>query len=403
VALPVRDAAGAAEKQDRIEAQSLDTGIPIVLFADEWGGIGGTAGYVVMLGRELKRRGYRVAAFCHDGPGTEAMRTKLASCGVEVLLIPAASGPSMARRVREILDLARMLRRYRAGILALMMGYFTRGGSATIAGRIAGMRAIVRADLTPPEPPVSRLAAASMRLKDRITDGAVVGAIENIAAFRRETGRSVKRMSVIHTGVELERFQPGAWRREARLELGFDATTTVIGTVARLDDERKGIRDFLRACAIASRDAPDARFLIVGDGIHRPVYEALAGELGIAELVRFTGWRSDVPRLLDAMDVFVMSSTFEGGPTSVLEAMAMAKATVSTNVGMVPEVIDDGWTGLIVPAGDFSAMASAMRRLIDDPVLRSDMGSRARERALASLGIERMADDYLNLFAGLIG
>jgi glycosyltransferase involved in cell wall biosynthesis len=381
----------------------LDASIPIVLFADEWGGIGGTAGYVVTLGRELRRRGYRVAALCHGGQGTEAMRALLAACGVEVSLIPEASGPSASRKVREVLDLARILRRYRGGILALMMGYFTRGGSVTIAGRMAGMLAIVRADLTPPEPPVNPVGAMFMRLKDLVTDRVVVGAIENIAAFRRETQRRLAKMSVIHTGIELDRFRPTAWREETRVELGYGVSSCVVGTVARLDDERKGIRDFLRAGAIASREAPHARFLIVGDGIHRPVYETLADELGIAELVRFTGWRSDVPRLLDAMDVFVMSSTHEGGPTSVLEAMAMAKATVSTNVGMVPEVIDDGWTGVIVPPGDFSAMASAMTRLIVGPVLRVEMGRRARERALTSLGIERMVDDYLKLFGSLAG
>jgi glycosyltransferase involved in cell wall biosynthesis len=373
--------------------------MPIVLFADEWGGIGGTAGYVIMLSRELALRGYPVAVLCHGGEGTEGMRTTLNAAGVRVLLLPERKGPGGVRQVRELKALVSLLRDYRGGILALMMGYFTRGGSVTLAARLAGMRAIVRADLTPPEPPVTRSQALSLRLKDLITHRVVVGAIENIEAFRREANRRSKRISVIHTGIELGRFRPGEWRDGVRADLGYGADDIVVGTTARLDDERKGVRDFIAAASQVLQRRLDARFLIVGDGVHRKEYEELAAQLGIASHVTFAGWRGDIPQLLDAMDVFVMASTFEGGPTSVLEAMAMSKAIVATNVGMVPEVIDQGTTGLIVPPARPEAIALAIERFVSDPEIRRDMGSRARQKALDSLGIERMTDDYLLLFA----
>jgi glycosyltransferase involved in cell wall biosynthesis len=241
--------------------------------------------------------------------------------------------------------------------------------------------------------------ALSLRLKDRITDRVVVGALENIEAFRREAGRNTNKMRVIHTGIELQRFQLGQWRDEVRAELGYGPGEVVAGTVARLDDERKGIRDFLRAAALVSGEVSDSRFLIVGEGVLRPAYESLTRDLGIDNKVKFAGWRSDVPRLLDAMDVFAMSSTHEGGPTSLLEAMAMAKPSVSTSVGMAPEVIEHGRSGLVIPPGDVAAMAAALGSLLSaNEGLRRQMGSQARARALASLGIERMADEYVELF-----
>jgi glycosyltransferase involved in cell wall biosynthesis len=379
----------------------LNRQVPIVLFADEWGGIGGTAGYVVMLSRELSQRGYRVVVLCHGGEGTVRMRDELAAAGVQVEVLLAGTGPVLLRRLKELASLVRVLRRHRGGVLGLMMGYFTRGGGVTLAGRLAGMRGIVRADLTPPEPPITRRSAFFLRCKDIATDRVVVGACENVVAFKQETGRRASKMRVIHTGIELDRFEPGAWRDVARQELGYSPTQLVVGTVARLDDERKGIRGFLRSAAIAGREVDSLRFLIVGEGLHRPAYEALAGELGIADRVTFAGWRSDVPRMLDAMDIFIMPSDFEGGPTSVIEAMAMSQPVIATSVGMVPEIIEDGVSGVIVGPGDVQAMAQALCALAANADLRNAMGANARRRALSSLSIARMTDEYLKLFASL--
>jgi glycosyltransferase involved in cell wall biosynthesis len=99
------------------------------------------------------------------------------------------------------------------------------------------------------------------------------------------------------------------------------------------------------------------------------------------------------------MDAFVMPSHFEGGPTTVLEAMAMGLPVVATNVGMVPEVIDDGVTGLIVSPGDSAGIASALQELLSDSLLRESMGKAARMYARKAFSIERMADGYLRLFA----
>jgi glycosyltransferase involved in cell wall biosynthesis len=117
--------------------------------------------------------------------------------------------------------------------------------------------------------------------------------------------------------------------------------------------------------------------------------------------VTFTGWRKDVPAVLAAFDVFVMPSTYEGGPTSVLEAMAMALPVVATRVGMVPEVIADGVSGLVVPPADVAALAAAVVRLVADGDLRAGIAERAHQAAHRNFSIDEMVERYLRAFAAV--
>jgi glycosyltransferase involved in cell wall biosynthesis len=379
---------------------SLSREVPVILYAaDEWGGVGGTANYILMIARGLRRRGYRVAAICQPVAAMAGVRDELARMGVDVRTLDGDVRGSPAARLRQLAWYMRLFREYRGAILALMMGYHTRGGAAIFAARLSGIGGIVRADLTPPEPPIGWREKAALRSKDLLLDRVVVGALENIDAFARDMGRSTERMAVIHTGIELDRFHPGRDRCATREALGYSAGDVVIGTMSRLDDSRKGVNFLLDAAARVAPAFPKTRFLVVGEGLWRPRLEAHAEALGIRDRVHFTGWRSDIPQLLAAMDVFVMASLFEGGPTTVLEAMAMAKPVVATHVGMVPEVIDDGCTGLVVPPADAPAIAEALKRILDDPMLGEQLGHRARAHAERDFTIDLMVERYLTVFA----
>lgn len=376
----------------------FETRVPIVIFADEWGGVGGTAGYVRMLAEGMVRRGYRVAVICHGGEAMAPFHETLARAGAEVRVIERDGDRSLGGRVAQQRWLVSTIREYGGCVLALMMGYFTRGGGVIAAGRLGGASAIARADLTPPDHPHGFAERVGLRAKDMLVDAIVVGAQENIRLFARQVGRSTKKMRVIHTGIELDRFVPGTGREQVRAELKLDDRQVLVGTVSRLDDERKGVRDFVAACVQVGAEHPDARFVVVGDGVLRPELERLARPLPMDGRIVFTGWRSDVGPLLAAMDVFVMPSHFEGGPTSVLEAMAMAKAVVATNVGMVPEVIREGVDGVVVPPRDAGAMALAMGGLVRDGERRAAMGSAALAKAQADFSADEMVERYLTLF-----
>jgi glycosyltransferase involved in cell wall biosynthesis len=211
--------------------------------------------------------------------------------------------------------------------------------------------------------------------------------------------RAAAKIDVIHTGIELDRFQPGEGREAVRNAFAFQEDTLLVGTVSRLSDERKGLKHFIDMAATVAPAHPPARFLIVGDGVLRPGLEQLARELGIADRVIFAGWRTDIPEMLAAMDVFVMPSLFEGGPTTVLEAMAMAKPVVASRVGMVPEVLEHGETGLIVKPGDSHALADAVDQLLSDGTLRARMAERARRKSVDDFSIDLMVERYLTVFA----
>ena len=139
------------------------------------------------------------------------------------------------------------------------------------------------------------------------------------------------------------------------------------------------------------------RLVIVGEGDARPAVEAAVAALPDPRWVVMTGRRMDVPRLVHAFDVFAMSSSTEGLPLVVPEAMAAGLPIVSTAVGGIPNVVEDGETGLLVPV-DEAALAAALARLEQDRELARAMGARAREVALARYSHDRMVDAYLELY-----
>jgi glycosyltransferase involved in cell wall biosynthesis len=167
--------------------------------------------------------------------------------------------------------------------------------------------------------------------------------------------------------------------------------------VARLDylkDHATAVRTLDRL----ARQVPRARLVLVGDGPERSAIEARVGELGLGERVRFLGLRKDVARLLHGADAFLLTSVSEGIPLTVIEAMAAGLPVVATDVGGLREVVADGTTGLLAPAGDDAALAERLVCLADDPDLRHWMGAAGRARAKRHFDEPRMAADYARLY-----
>ena len=140
----------------------------------------------------------------------------------------------------------------------------------------------------------------------------------------------------------------------------------IVGVVARLEPE-KGHPTLLEAWPVVLRAVPDAYLLIVGEGSRRDALEAQARELRIAHRVVFTGRRDDVPAVTAALDVAVLPSYREAQGLTILEAMALSRPVVASNVGGIPEMIEDGVTGLLVPPHDADALAAAIVRLLTGP------------------------------------
>ena len=149
----------------------------------------------------------------------------------------------------------------------------------------------------------------------------------------------------------------------------------IVGVVARLEPE-KGHPTLLEAWPLVLHAVPDAYLLIVGEGSRRDALEAQARELRIAHRVVFTGRRDDVPAVTAALDVAVLPSYREAQGMAILEAMALSRPVVASNVGGIPEMIEDGVTGLLVPPHDAEALSAAIVRLLNEPSARGHPGSR---------------------------
>ncbi len=375
----------------------LDLAVPIVLYIDA-SDPGGVAVYGVTLASHLQRRGYKTVAICNSGSRVASMKELLTQAGIDARAIED-SDFSYTGRIRRMLRFLRVIREHKGCVLLLLLGNSAAGGPMLMAGVLGGARAIVRADLQGPMPPFPLRSRLVMKVKDLLVHRIVVGSQENLEAFVRHMNRPRQKFTIIHTGIDLPMYVQGLRRREVRDDIGIRPDTLVVGMVARLSEERKGAAFFVEMAAEVSRVIPSAFFLVVGDGPLRPFLEQQAEKLGIHHRIRFEGWRSDIVEVLASLDVFVMPSLYEGGPTIVLEAMAMGLPVVSTVVGMVPEIIDHGCTGITVPPGDSHALAQAVIALLADEQWRARLGNQAREKAMSSFSSDLKATRYLSTFA----
>ncbi len=216
--------------------------------------------------------------------------------------------------------------------------------------------------------------------------------------FHLDPGRFV----VIPNGEDTGRFRPTMDRAAERRALGWPADALVVSIVAALRPEKNhGL--FLRAAAALAPRHPAARFMVVGDGAERAALERLRDELGLRERVSFLGMRQDTPGIQRASDIVALTShpVIETFPVSLVEALASGTPVVSTDVGSIRDVVRDGETGLLVPAGDEAGFAAALDRLLGDAALRERMGAAARADAVARFDREDMIAAYARLFAGV--
>ncbi|HTN43416.1 MAG TPA: glycosyltransferase [Nitrospiria bacterium] len=202
-------------------------------------------------------------------------------------------------------------------------------------------------------------------------------------------GLDPNRIEVVRSGIDPRPFDPDYPPGEARRELGIPEGSPVIGCVAHFADH-KGHRYLIEAAVRVAAAVPDVRFLLVGEGELRPAIELQIKDLGLERHVVLTGFRNDVPRLLAAMDIVVLSSHLEGLGTSLLDAMAMARPVVATRVGGIPEMVEDGLNGRLVPPRDPAALAEALIMLINRPEERKRLGRAGRTRMLQTFSAEAM-------------
>lgn len=241
-------------------------------------------------------------------------------------------------------------------------------------------------------PFIDRYLAVSRDLRDWLTE---------------KVGIDPERVVYLPNGIDVADFAISPSRKDTRPLLGSfaPADTIVIGTVGRLDPV-KDQAGLLAAFKLLCDSLPEAggrlRLAIVGEGPERQTLEARITELGLRERVCLFGNRPDVAAILAELDIFALSSIAEGMPGVVLEAMAAGLPVVATDVGGVGEVVSDGTTGLMVPAGNPAAMSQALSDYVLDASLRVRHGGAGRRAAETRFSLDHMLSSYIALYDELL-
>jgi Glycosyltransferase len=323
---------------------------------------GGQEQVIAMIAAGLDQREFsvKVCVFKAGGEIFECLRQSHIS--VETLGL---------RSDRDIPGLLRFARRLKADNIQVI---HTHGHTADTLGRIAAWLAGVPVIITHMHNTYRSHAARQLikdRLLSRITDR-IICCSQAVARAAVEKGKIPPgKIQVVYNGIDDKKFSPG--QNSPKHSPDF-----IVGCVASLQPH-KGQRYLLEAVSLLSGYAPNIRVVFAGEGPLRNELEAAAGQLGIADRVEFKGMLGDIPGFLRQCDVVVLPSAgAEGLPLSLLEAMSCGKPVVASDTGGIPEIIEPGVTGMLVPARDGRALAEALRGLRETPLKSAEIGRQAR-------------------------
>ncbi len=225
---------------------------------------------------------------------------------------------------------------------------------------------------------------------------------EVAASIDRSGLRDRTRVVTLLNGVPVEQVRAEAVHsRDVRAELGIPETNLVVGTVAVFRTQKR-LADWMQVAARIAARRSDVTFLLVGGGPLENEVRASVSALGLSDRVRTPGFRPDGRRLMSAMDVFLMTSQFEGLPIALLEAMSLGKPVVSTRVGGIPEVLVDGEAGLLAPVGAIDELSNCVERLLGDPALRARLGNAGAARVEAEYHVRRRVEAIETLYHEVI-
>jgi glycosyltransferase involved in cell wall biosynthesis len=250
------------------------------------------------------------------------------------------------------------------------------------AARLAGVRRIVHTvhgwSFNDHQPAfVRRCYVGLERYCARFTDALIIVSAHDHQTGFRERIQPRGAYALIRCGIDASGFAVTDGRGTAREALGFQVSDKVVGMIACFKPQKAPL-DFVAMAVRVKRQCPAAKFLLIGDGVLRPAIIEAVQNAGLDQDFVLAGWRRDIPVLLSAMDVFVLTSLWEGLPIAVMEAMAAGVPVLVTDTGGVREIIHSGENGYCVPPGNVDAMTQKVMELLNDPELRDRFSTNAQ-------------------------
>jgi glycosyltransferase involved in cell wall biosynthesis len=359
----------------------------------------------------LARLGHLVHAVL-PGPGPLADQLRAVGIPIEIIPFQGRRVGQLPRVTAAEVRLLRLVRAFRPNVIHAHLL------KAIVSCRLAAFahRPALRVSQLPG---TVHLHSPLLRWLDQSTlsrDDVVIGSCQAIADQYRAMG--ARMVAVSYYGCDVHAIDPRTPGAAFREEFGLAPDTPTVGIVAHMYPSRlrafsgvgvKGHEVFLDAVSLILARLPGAQMFVVGDeltgdGAYRRALEARAATLGVAGSVHFTGHRSDIARVLAGLDVVVNASIEESACYAVVEALLMEKGVVASNVGGLPDTVQDGTSGLLVPPGDPLALADAVTELLIDPRRRHEMGRRGRDHCLRQFDINatvaRVQAIYLEALRG---
>lgn len=211
-----------------------------------------------------------------------------------------------------------------------------------------------------------------------------------------------QKLHLIENGVAIPLIDKTTRLSDFRQSLAIGNEQIIIGSIGRLSKE-KGHAHLIEAAARLCADFPQARFVLVGDGVCRDHLKRLAAERGVDMIVLFPGWRSDMETVYRGLDIVALPSLTEGLPMALLEAMSYGVPSVASAVGGCPDVIEQDLSGILCPPGDVAALEAALRRLISDSSLRRKFGEAGYARVVEKYSMKRYVEQFEQLYRQVIG
>ena len=362
-----------------------------VLFLSHAFAVGGAEEMVLNLVRHLPPEFEpAVVALQQAGPiGEEIART-----GVPFRVLGLTPG---LRRPFDLLRLQRFLQEREPTIVHTFLL------TGSLYGRFAAMMARVPIVIGT-EVNIYQRKQAAHRIAERWlmrhTDAVVASANSVRDFYIDQVQADPSRVTVIHNAVDWSQLETSMTSEQLRSETGVPSDVLLAGIIARLT-EQKAHRVLFDAMA-QHPDLQSLHLLVVGDGELRAELQSRGEKLGIGRRLHFAGARRDLGNVLSAIDLFVMNSLWEGLPLSLILAMGAGLPVVASRVAGIPEVVEDGVTGLLVPPGGVAALGAALSRVNGDDTLRVLLGQAARTFARPRFGIETYVDSMTRLYRQLL-
>ncbi|MDQ7781102.1 MAG: glycosyltransferase family 4 protein [Planctomycetota bacterium] len=390
---------------------------------------GGAQNVVISMAEGLAGRGHSCMIACGPEKGSEGeLFSRAAEARLPVTVIPGlVRDVSPADDLRALCGLCGIMR---AGRFDVVHTHTSKAGFlGRAAASLVGVRTIVHSPHGHIFSPTGRIPGVS----DRPAMRSVFYWIERLAArlahhvacLSENEMKELSRLhivrrhaaSVVRNAVDVERIEEelaacagrdvapadirAAVRRTVRESLGVPQTDFVVGVAGRLTSE-KAVDVVIRAVREILSGRSDCALIVAGDGPERPRLQELARSLGIEAKTRFLGMRRDLSRVLACLDVFVLPSLYEGFGLVILEAMAAGAPVIATRVGGVPEIVEDGVTGLLVPAAHPGALADAIWKVASDKSFARALADRAGSHVRRHFNMASMIDTVENLYFSLV-